>query len=144
MSNNANTNIGTQSNISNQTQNTNSSRDYFELITKHYKAIIAAIAAAIPILGAVLTFVLYLHDKSYLEYFGVSENWVSIELSKSVYNLIYKGCMFWVILLPNVIALAPLLLEKETRKKVKFEFWFTVVSAIIIGLISFPIKAEIN
>lgn len=136
MANNADANIATQ--------NTNLSRDYFELITKHYKAIIATIAAGIPILGAALTLVFYLHDKSYLEYYNISEQWVNIELSKSVYNLIYKGSMVFIMLLPNTIALAPLLFEKETRKKVKFEFWFTVVSAIIIGLISFPIKAKIS
>lgn len=142
--NNLNTNSVTQTETSNQTQNSNLPKDYFELFTKHYKAIFAALVTAIPILGAALTFVFYLYDKSYLEYYNISEQWVNIELLKSVYNLIYKGCIALTMLLPNAIALSPLLFKKETRKKVKFEFFFTLSCAIIIFSIAFLIDKKTN
>lgn len=144
MADNTNSNTNTQATSPSQTQNSNLPKDYFELFTKHYKAIISAIIAAIPFLGVVFTFLFYVHEKSYLEYFGISENWVEVELSKSIYNLIYKGCISFIVLLPNTIALAPLLFEKETCKKVRFEFLFTLGWMSVIALISELIKSKIR
>lgn len=142
--NNLNTNSVTQTETSNQTQNSNHPKDYFELFTKHYKAIISAIITVIPILGAVLTFLIYIYKKNYLAYFSVSEDWVEVELSKSIFNLIYKGCLGVVLLLPNAIALSPLLFKKETIEKVKSELKFLLISFIVIFLIAIPIKSQTN
>lgn len=144
MYNNINTNNVEQTDNSNQTQNSNLPRDYFELIVKHYKAIISTIITAIPLLGTILTLLLYLYQKNYLAYFGVSEDWIQVELSKSIFNLIYTGCIVVIMLLPNTIALAPLLFEKETKKKIKFEFFFTLICSVLILLIAIPIKLQTN
>lgn len=120
------------------------SKNYYEFLKTHYKAVFSIIIAAIPIIGAVITFLSYIYQKEYLSTFGVNEDWIDVDTSKSIYNIIYKGCLGLIILLPNSLSLAPLLFTDETHNKVKYEFWFTVVGATIVGAISWLITRFIE
>ena len=108
------------------------------------KAIIAFLTASVPVLGVIFTFLIYLFQKNYLSYFGVNDNWIDIEVSKTIYGIIYKGCIALIVLLPNTISLSPLLFEKSTKDKIKNEVIISLICIILMAVLAYPFMKIIH
>lgn len=115
---------------------TTSQRNYFKWCQDHYKAIFTALAACVPILGAILSFLIYIYHKGYNSYFNINENWIDLSFTKSLFNLVYEGLLAAFVFSPNFISLHILLFNPKAEQRVKKNFWLIIITLIIVAIIS--------
>lgn len=119
--------------------------DYFKLFSKHYKKILSIVIAAILFLGVVCTFIAYIYNKSYYDYFNVSDNWIELGFTKELFNIIYHGCIMVIILIPNLISAYPFIFnKKDTKYIIKFELKFLAISSLIGSIVCYLFHHIIN
>ena len=121
---------------SNDENITNSLNSIAEKLKDKYGLVFSGIAALIPVIGAVITFLIYISQSSYLGYFNVDESWTNIELSTTVFKLLSNGFCGLTALCFNVVSLYIFMFCHKESTKLKIKIVFLGILVYLLPVLS--------
>ncbi len=114
--------------------------NYVKWIVDHYKELFTAVAASIPVLGVMISFVMYVRNEAFNSYFNINDDWIALSTAKDIYKLLYSGILALTVIFPNIISLWILMFNKKAVQRVKKEWILILISIPLVFIVAIVTK----